>query len=245
MAAAAATAAGAVNAPPANAPVIAPLVRLGASPSATTISRHAGALTALDPDEWTLPRDSPVVDAFPFLQWSIAPSGGPALVAMSELQGICITACSFDMDDHSLARALRGANLIESGLSAAACSAVLHELHDARLLDYTFKGEGDFLEALACSTLVQRSALTCQLGWLETYEPFDRPGAAAVPAVPAVAGRRGQPATPAVPAVPAAPPTPGPAALRFLRLTSWAAARTVTARRRLQRAGIAFAWLAA
>ncbi|KAL1510629.1 hypothetical protein AB1Y20_006930 [Prymnesium parvum] len=204
--AAAATTAGTGVAPPvgAAAQAVAPLARLGAGPSVTTISRHVGAVTALDPDEWAVPRDSPVVTAFPYLQWSISPAGGPALVAMSELQGICITACSFDLDDHALSRALRGANLIETGLSAAACSAILHELHDARLLDVAFQGEGDFWEALMGSdALVDRSALACQLSWLEAYDPFDLPGVAAVPAVPAVAGRRGQPANPAVPAVPA------------------------------------------
>ncbi|KAL1503086.1 hypothetical protein AB1Y20_011150 [Prymnesium parvum] len=89
--AAAATAAGTGAVAPVGvaAPAIAPLARLGASPSATTISRHVGAMTATDPDEWTVPRDSPVVIAFPYLQWSISPAGGPALVAMSELQGIC------------------------------------------------------------------------------------------------------------------------------------------------------------
>ncbi|KAL1503085.1 hypothetical protein AB1Y20_011149 [Prymnesium parvum] len=49
-----------------------------------------------------------------------APRSAPWCRTALSLSWICITACSFDMDDHALARALRGANLIESGLSAAA-----------------------------------------------------------------------------------------------------------------------------
>ncbi|KAL1523448.1 hypothetical protein AB1Y20_018388 [Prymnesium parvum] len=112
------------------APAVLP-VRLGASPADTTVTRHGGALASSDPDELALPADSPVIAAFPFLQWVLPPPGGrSALVALSELQGICITACNFNLADSQLVRALRNANLMESGLSAAACSAVLHELHD-------------------------------------------------------------------------------------------------------------------
>ncbi|KAL1507632.1 hypothetical protein AB1Y20_007251 [Prymnesium parvum] len=61
----------------------------------------------------------------PFLQWLPPPAGGAsASIAMSELQGICITACTFDMSDLILVRTLRASNLIENGLSPAACSIV-------------------------------------------------------------------------------------------------------------------------
>ncbi|KAL1518815.1 hypothetical protein AB1Y20_003094 [Prymnesium parvum] len=143
--AAVAVPAGAAAATPqgAAAPPVAPPARLGAGPAPTTIARPVGALAALDPDEWALPHDSPAVAALPFLQWSLPAAGGRALVAMSELQGICITACSFDLSDHARLLALRGAHLIESGFSAAACSGILHELHDARILESVYKGEGD------------------------------------------------------------------------------------------------------
>lgn len=200
----------------------APPARLGANPADTTVSRHGGALAALDPDELAVPARSPAVSAFPFLQWVLPPTGGPtALVAMSELQGICITACSFNMADLPFTRVLRSANLVEGGLSPAACSVILHELHDARLLETVYESEGEFWEALVASALVNRSALACQPGWVEAYEPFDTPGGVAVPAVPAAARRRGQPAQRATPAVPGAPPALGPMDLRFLQLTSW------------------------
>ncbi|KAL1526053.1 hypothetical protein AB1Y20_020874 [Prymnesium parvum] len=136
MAAATGTVAAAAPAPGVTvAPNLAP-TRLGANPAATTVARSVGAVAALDPDEFTLSSDSPVISAFiPFLQWVRPGAGGTAQVAMSELEGICITACSFDLADRPLAVALRSSNLVEHGLNAAACSAILHELHDARLLD--------------------------------------------------------------------------------------------------------------
>lgn len=223
MAAAAATAATAA-APVAGvgaAPAVPP-ARLGANPGDTSVSRYIAVLSASDPDELMISVDSPVVTAFPFLQWVLPPPGGrTARVPMSELQGICITACNFNLADPTLVSALRGANLVESGLSSTACSAVLHELHDARLLEEPYDGEADFWEALIGSPLVNQTALACQPGWVEAYDTFDVPGTAAVPGVPATAGRRGQPARLAVPAVPASPATPGPQSLKFLQLTTW------------------------
>lgn len=218
--------AGAAAAPPAvtTAPFAAPPARLGAGSAPTTISRHGVALAALDPDEWSLPHDSPVVISLAFLHWSLPAGSGQALVAMSELQGVCLTACSFDLADHPLLRALRGANLVEHGPSAASCSSILHELHDARVLDTVYKGEGELWEALTSSRLANRASLAFQPSWLESYDPFDAPGAAAIPAVPA---RRGQAAVRAVPAAPAAP---GPIDLKFLQLTSWAAVLSEGAR---------------
>lgn len=202
-------------------PNAAPSTRLGANPSDTTVTRSVGSVAALDPDEFALPANSPVVNAFPFLQWARPAAGGVVQVAMSELQGICITACSFDLANRPLLGALHLSNLVEHGLSAAACSAILHELHDTRLLESAFAGEGEFWDALIDSPLVNRAALACQPSWIEVYEAFDRPGAAAVPAVPAAAGRRGQRAQRAVPGVPATPHTPGPQVLKFLQLTTW------------------------
>jgi len=194
---AATTGVGAAAAPPtgiAAPPTVAP-TRLVANASATTVTRPVGAAAASDPDEFSLPSDSPVVAAFPFLQWSRPPAGGRALVAMSELQGLCITACSFDMSDHSLLGSLRSAN----------------------------RSEGEFWQSLDASQLVRRASLACsQPSWVESYEGFDQPGTAAIPAVPAAAARRGQPrAPPTAPAVPAVPMAPGPLVLKFLQLTTW------------------------
>ncbi|KAL1519350.1 hypothetical protein AB1Y20_022876 [Prymnesium parvum] len=158
MATAAATAAAAA-APLTGAAVapVAPPARLGANAGDTTVSRHVGAPTASDPDEFSLPSNSPVIAAFPFLQWVTPPPGSRSvLVAMSELQGVCIAACNFNMADSQLSRVLRSANLVESGISPAACSAILHELHDSRLLEVAYDGEGDFWEALAATRHLPR-----------------------------------------------------------------------------------------
>ncbi|KAL1518573.1 hypothetical protein AB1Y20_002861 [Prymnesium parvum] len=120
----------------------APPTRLGANPSDTTVTRQVTALVASDPDEFLISLDSPVITAFPFLQWVPPPPGSRlARVAMCELQGVCLTACNFNLADPSLTRALRVANLVEHGLSAAACSSVLHELHDSRVLEDVYKGD--------------------------------------------------------------------------------------------------------
>ncbi|KAL1526721.1 hypothetical protein AB1Y20_015418 [Prymnesium parvum] len=160
---AAATATALVAGPPAagaGATPAAPPTRLGANPADTTVTRLVAVLTASDPDELLIPSDSPVITAFPFLQWMLPPPGSRLVkVAMCELQGVCITACNFDLADPSLARVLRSANLVEHGLSAAACSAILHELHDARVLDDAHKSESDFWEALTESSLLNRAAL--------------------------------------------------------------------------------------
>ncbi|KAL1521713.1 hypothetical protein AB1Y20_021368 [Prymnesium parvum] len=130
---AAAAGVGVTAAPPLGtaAPPAVPPARLGVGPTATTVTRLVGAVAATDPDEFSLPADSPVVSAFPFLQWSRPTANGPVRIAKSELQGMCITACNFDLSDRAVASAVRIANLIEHGLSARACSGVLHELHDA------------------------------------------------------------------------------------------------------------------
>jgi len=135
-----------------------PCACVGASPADTTVSRHGGALAAHDPDELTVPVDSPVVAAFPFLQWVLPPTGGRlALIYSSELQGMCITACNFNLSDSQLVRALRNANLMESGLSIAACSTILHELHDSRLLESVYERETDFWETQSLSKSFSQS----------------------------------------------------------------------------------------
>jgi len=150
------------------------------------------------------------------LGWTAPVAGGPALVPVSEVQGVCISACTFNLTEGDSLRSLRGANLIEHLLSIAACSSILHELHDSRIFGVTYDSEADFVAAVQESPLVRKPALLFAPTWLESSEPFDSP---AVAGVAATAARRGAPAVRAVPAVPAAP---GPVGLKFLQLTTWA-----------------------
>ncbi|KAL1496308.1 hypothetical protein AB1Y20_016269 [Prymnesium parvum] len=171
---------GAANVPPANAPA-APPARLGASAAATRLTRPAAPPGALDPDEWAVARDC------------------PALTSLRGAGGICISACTFNLTEGDSLRSLRSSNLIEHLLSIAACSNILHELHDARIFSATYDSEADFVAAVQESPLVRKPALLFAPTWLESSEPFDSP---AVAGVAATAARRGAPAVRAVPAVP-------------------------------------------
>lgn len=57
------------------------------SAAATPLSRPAVPLNPLDPDEWTLPHDSPVITSLRFLQWTVQAAGVVATVITSEVQG--------------------------------------------------------------------------------------------------------------------------------------------------------------
>lgn len=142
------------GAPAPNAPAVAPPVRLGANVAATRLTRSAAPPNALDPDEWALQRDCPAITSLKYLGWAAPAAGGPALLSVSEVQGICITACTFNLSDGVVLRALRGANLMEHLLSLSACSSILHELHDARVFNATYESEVDFATAVQGSPLV-------------------------------------------------------------------------------------------
>lgn len=129
---------------------------------------------------------------------------------------MCLTACTFNLTDAVvLLRSLRSANLMEHLLSIAACSSILHELHDSRIFNATYNSERDFATAVQDSPLIKWSALLFSSTWLEAADPFDSP---AVAGVTGAAARRG---TPAVRAAPAVPARSGPPELKFLHLTTW------------------------
>jgi len=165
---------------------------------------------ALDADEWTLPQQSPCIAALPYIDWS-APALGRVRVAATELQGICVLACSFNLADPLILGGLRGANLVEATLGHVPCSATLHELHCSGVLEATYASERALFQAIQDSPLRDRNRLSFQAGWLGAVaEPYD------VAAVAGVAGARGRAAVAAVAA------QPGPVELKFLHLTSWA-----------------------
>ncbi|KAL1515764.1 hypothetical protein AB1Y20_002380 [Prymnesium parvum] len=214
-----ATAGGAPPAAPA--PVV---TRLGVDSAATRLTRLATPGHALSPDEWAVPRDCPVIPSLKYLGWRAPSSGGPAFLPVSEVQGVCISACTFRLTDNDSLLVLRNANLIEHLLSPAACSGILHELHDARVFEATYESEADFFAAVQDSTLVNRNTLLFSPTWLESAEPFDTP---AMAGRAAVAARRGAQAAPAVPATPS---NSGPADLKFLH--TYCSVRVQRCRRR-------------
>lgn len=207
---------GAAGSPPQTAPTNPPPARLGANAAATRLTRPAPPASALDPDEWLVPRDCPAITSLNYLGWRPPATGASAPLTVSEVQGVCISACTFDLSDGDVLRSLRGANLVEHLLSLASCSSVLHELHDARIFNTTYESEAEFVNAVQGSPLVNKAALLFSPTWIELSDPFDSP---AVAGTAAAAARR---SAPAARAVPAAPARPGPVELKFLQLTTWA-----------------------
>mmetsp|Transcript_49458 Transcript_49458/g.122945 ORF Transcript_49458/g.122945 Transcript_49458/m.122945 type:complete len:285 (+) Transcript_49458:107-961(+) len=208
---------GAAGAPTQTAPTNPPPTRLGANAAATRLTRPTPPTSALDPDEWLVPRDCPAITSLKYLGWRPPSTGSVAPLNVSdEVQGVCISACTFDLSDGDVLRSLRGTNLVEHLLSLASCSSVLHELHDARIFNTTYESEAEFVTAVQGSSLVNKTALLFSPTWVELSDPFDSP---AVAGIAAAAARRGAPAARGVPAVPA---MPGPTELKFLQLTTWA-----------------------
>lgn len=201
----------AVAAPPA-------VARLLAAAADTNITRGHAAVSSRDPDEWAISRDSPVVSSIKFIPWDIpAAAGRNASAAMSEIQGLCIAACSFDMSNGDVLRALRAANLMESALSRTCCSAILHELHEARIFEAEYSTEAELFDAIQGNPLINKQQLAFSPGWVATLDPFDTPGQAVAGAAH---GRRG---AAVAQAAAANPPVAGPDSLKFLQLTSWEA----------------------
>lgn len=99
------------------------------------------------------------------MAWEI-PANGRATIAVSVLQGICISACSFDITNGDITRALRAANLIESALTMAQCSAILHELCEARVFESEFGSESEWFEGVRTILLsIPKHSLSNQHGW--------------------------------------------------------------------------------
>lgn len=211
----AAAAAAGPAAQPANPPPVA-IGRLVVAAASTHIARGAAAAGSLAPDLWTLPHDSPVVKSVRFVTWDVPAGNGPAAIAVSEMQGLCLSACTFNTDDGVASRALRAANLIETALSRTQCSAILQELAESRMFEKEFASETDWFETLTDNTLINRQLLIFQPTWLVALDPFDTPGRAA--AGPA-GRRRGAAAQVVVDG--AVAPVAGPDSLKFLHLTSW------------------------
>lgn len=165
----------------------------------------------LEPDEWTLPRQSAAVRSLAYLQWVDTGAGDSVHVAISAIQGACIMVCQFNTADNAVRRSLAAANLIVNQMGRQQCSAILNELHAARIFETVYDGEPEFFVAVRDSTLVDHSRLQFQPTWIVSTDPFDRP---AVQAQVAVRGRA---------AIEAQPAINGPAELRYLALTSWLA----------------------
>ena len=126
----------------------------------TQLSRPGGAAPgALDPDLWTLPRDSSACKSLAYLSWSFPPAPAEAHIPVSEVTGLTLAASTFDLGSAPVIAALRGANLIEAGLKMAQCSAVLHELHEAGIFDRVYESEKDLLAAVDKSPLLDRTTL--------------------------------------------------------------------------------------
>lgn len=193
---------------------------MAAAPALTQFVRAAAPASALDPDEWAVSRNCPAIASLKYVAWTVPAANGLVRIAISEVQGICLTACTFNLADDDVIRALRQANLIEHGLGLASCSAIFHELHVGRIFEGVYNSDAELFTAIKESALINAAALRFSPTWLETYEPFN---IAAIPAGAGAPARRGNPAVPPAPAVPA---QPGPASLKFLHLTSWASVLT-------------------
>lgn len=218
--AAAAIAAGIAPAVPGPGANAGPAARLAVGAAPTRLTRPGVQLAPLAPDEVALPKDSPVVQSLRYLQWTVPAAAGPATIALAEIQGLCLMVAQFDLKDANVRQTLSAANLIEHALSLAACSDLLRELHEAQVFEDPYDSDVQLFEALADNPRLDHNRLRPPLAAIERTDPFDRPGAAAVPARPAGQGRRGAPAVAAIPAV---PPMPGPSKLKGLQLTSWLA----------------------
>ena len=125
--------------------------------------------------------------------------------------GVALSATNFDLDSAPVLAALRAANMVESGFGMARCSTILHELHEAGIFDTVYKSEKDLSAALDNNPVLDRATLSFGASWLESYDPFVKPGTARE------AARAGRPAVAAV------APVPGEPQLQFLYLTKWTA----------------------
>lgn len=190
--------------------------RLGVDRASTRLTVHGQPTAALDPDEVALPHDSPAVKSLRYLRWRIA--GDQAIVAQSEIQGVCLLSCHWDAADQASHQSLTRANLVEHQLTWDVCSDILRELHEARIFEQEYASEGELWATMDESLDLNPNRLKFSPAWLEVRDPFDTQAVDAVPARPAGVGRRGAPAVAAVPAVPA---QPGPTELKCLHLTSW------------------------
>ena len=187
--------------------------RTAAPAHRTKFSLPGGAApTALEHDEWTVPRDCPAIAALPFLNWVTPAAPAAVRVKVNEVMGVALAAITFDLADTATRPALLRANLIEHSLTLDAVSSVFHELDEAGIFKAVHVKEAAFHAALEGCSILDATALSFKASWLADDDPFDThaPGAAI--------GGRTRRAAP-VDAVPAA--NPGPPNLLYLKLASW------------------------
>lgn len=210
------------------APAIAPAVqaRRAVAAADTTVTAVAAPGLPTDPDELQVPNTCPAIASLRFLSWSTPANAARTRVPASELHGICLAVCSFNLQDSDIQRALRAANLIEAQLSTQRCSDILHELHSAGIFEEQYEREADWFSAVHESALINKNLLAFQPSWVVRTDPFDTP---AQPAQPAVRGRGRQAAQNAEAQNEVAQDQParaGPTELKFLQLTTWASILT-------------------
>lgn len=82
--------------------------RRATDPALTRVTRHVPPALPLDAEELTIERDSPAIGSLAYLKWNLPASGRAATVNASEIQGVCILACKFQIADADVRRALAG-----------------------------------------------------------------------------------------------------------------------------------------
>ena len=107
-------------------------------------------------------RDSPMIRALPFLDWSVPAAPAAATVPLNEVVGMCITATTFDLEAVAVTQVLRDANCVEQGLRLDRCSAVFHDLHLVGATD----ADGDLEESSARAHLRAKESPTCSAAHL-------------------------------------------------------------------------------
>ena len=172
------------------------------SPAQTNVARLTVGGGAGARDEWTVPRNSPILQSLLFLEFEV-PAAGNALVEQGGIQGALLA--TLLPPATAAARAVwRGAMLLRSLIAPKHASAMLHELNVAGLFrDSYYKVEQwglAVLRALAGPLAGKRNLFVPTPAMLETMQAFDR---AAVRGRNAVAAK------------------PGPAEIKFLEVLSW------------------------
>ena len=66
-----------------------------------------------DPDEWTVLRDCPAIEALPFLSWVMPAAPAEARIVTSEVVGVALAATTFNVGEAAVRAALRRVNLVE------------------------------------------------------------------------------------------------------------------------------------
>jgi hypothetical protein len=133
--------------------------RLPAVPASTNLALHPAIMaTATDPTLWTLPRDSPVVWSFQFIEFVLPTAPAPAEVASFEMGATLLAAISFDSLPAPDEASLTTANVVEHGVDRAEASKLLSELLQARILARQYANVYELREAIVSSALVDKAA---------------------------------------------------------------------------------------